>query len=49
MARYFFDLWRDVVYAIRMLARAPGFTAVGILSLTLGIGVCTRFLTRSSK
>jgi hypothetical protein len=43
MARYVFDLWRDVVYAIRMLARAPGFTAVGILSLTLGIGVCSVF------
>src|ERR1700674_238884 len=43
MARYFFDLWRDVVYAGRMLVQAPGFTAVGILSLTLGIGVCSVF------
>lgn len=43
MARYFFDLWRDIIYAIRMLVRAPGFTAVGILSLTLGIGVCSVF------
>jgi len=43
MARYFFDLWRDVVYAARMLVHAPGFTAVGILSLTLGIGVCSVF------
>ncbi len=41
--RYFFDLWRDVVYALRVLAHAPGFTAVGILSLTLGIGVCSVF------
>ena len=43
MTRYFFDLWRDVIYALRMLARAPGFIAVGILSLTLGIGVCSVF------
>jgi predicted permease len=43
MGRYLFDLWRDLVYGIRMLAGAPGFTAVGILSLTLGIGVCSVF------
>jgi len=43
MTRYFFDLWRDVVYAVRMLASAPGFTAVGVVSLTLGIGVCSVF------
>jgi macrolide transport system ATP-binding/permease protein len=41
--RYSFDLWRDFVYALRMLARAPGFAAVGVLSLTLGIGVCSVF------
>jgi predicted permease len=39
----FFDLWRDVLYAARTLVGAPGFTAVGILSLTLGIGVCSVF------
>src|SRR5207247_775670 len=43
MGRFFFDLWRDVVYAVRMLVRSPGFTAVGFLSLTLGIGVCSVF------
>src|ERR1700687_2192076 len=43
MAQYFFDLRRDVMYAVRMLVRAPGFTAVGIVSLTLGIGVCSVF------
>jgi macrolide transport system ATP-binding/permease protein len=37
------DLWRDVVFAARVLAKSPGFAVVGILSLTLGIGVCSVF------
>ena len=41
--RYGFDLWRDAVYGLRMLLRSPGFAAVGALSLTLGIGVCSVF------
>jgi putative ABC transport system permease protein len=28
----------DVLYAMRRFGRAPGFTAVAILSLALGIG-----------
>ncbi|MEO8594026.1 MAG: ADOP family duplicated permease [Candidatus Solibacter sp.] len=49
MRRFLLDLWLDVVYALRVLGNSPGFTTVGILSLTLGIGVCCVFYSEMNS
>src|SRR5271163_1894124 len=35
------DLWRDLRFVLRSLAKTPGFTAIAIIVIAVGIGVNT--------
>jgi hypothetical protein len=45
---YFTEFRKDAGYAWRMLARSPVFTSAGILSLAIGIGMCSVIVSESN-
>jgi predicted permease len=45
---WFETLWQDLRFAVRMLRKNPGFTAVAVMMLGLGIGVTTTIFTSAN-
>src|SRR5437763_1216072 len=45
VARWLEDIFKDIHFALRQLRKAPGFTAVAVISVALGIGANAAIFT----
>ena len=46
-AHHFSEIYQDVRHGLRTLGKSPGFAAVGVVSLTVGIGMCALFFNQT--